>query len=348
MTGLTRRAVAMLALTLTLTAPVSAWAFNPMVHVRPELLSELLSPLKDPIGSALELWRAWENTPEAQGEAVAQEDPFGWELPKRRDWMLIDGDPIVGTPRVHELWHTVGKYQNAFWITKRYQMRRANLEALNPGVDLDGLEVGDQLLVWRRDPSALSESVGKPSSGRLKNGEPLPTGEKYQALWAHRTFGTYYAVSEIVRVMDAYAQRFPWAERLIVGDLSVRRGRKLSPHVSHRSGRDLDISYPRRTDPPNYRRFHPIPRRDLDPERTLWLLRAFLDRGHVEYVFIDRPIQRMLYYEAKRQGAPAEWLAAVFQYPRRVGTRAIVRTSKGHDDHMHIRWHCQPTDTRCF
>ena len=154
MTGLTRRALATLALTLTLTAPMNAWALNPMIHVRPELLSELLSPLKDPIGSALELWRSWESAPDTRVEALTQEDPFGWELPKRRGWMVIDGNPIVGTPRVHELWHTVGKHQNASWITKRYQMRRAKLAKLNPDVDLDEVGVGVGR-AWERDGLAV-------------------------------------------------------------------------------------------------------------------------------------------------------------------------------------------------
>jgi murein endopeptidase len=326
-------------------SPAPAQAFSPVVHhVKPGLLVGALE-------HTVRMWATWELDAPALAapdeDAWRAIDAFDWETPTPEDWTMVNGYPVVGTPQVDELWHEVTRFKKLHWIRTRYRLRTRHLRELNPDLDLNALEEGQRLLVWRRDPSKVSQSVGTPSRGWLKNGEPFPSGEKHEVLHAHRAFGTYYAVSELTRVLGAYAERFPWAEKLIVGDLSLRRGRKLSPHVSHKSGRDVDLTYPRRTAPPDYRRFHYIPRRDIDVERTLWLVRAFLQSGMVEYMFIDRPIQRLLYKEAQRQGAPEEWLRAVFQYPYRSGTRAIVRASKGHDDHMHIRWRCQPTDRRC-
>lgn len=332
-------------------ASTPAWSYSPAAHVKPELLVGALEPLLNPLEHTMRFWESWsagELAPaEVDEDAWRRVDAFDWTPPEPTAWTMVGDYPVVGTPRVDELWHTITRFKRLHWVRTRYRLKTRALRALNPDLDLNTLEVGQRLRVWRRDEARISQSVGTPSRGWLKDGEPLPSGEKHKVLHAHRAFGTYYTVSELVRVLGAYAERFPWAERLIVGDLSLRRGRKLSPHMSHRSGRDVDLTYPRRTAPPDYLRFHYIPRRDIDVERTLWLVRAFLASGMVEYMFIDRPIQRLLYREAQRQGATPEWLRAVFQYPARAGTRAIVRASKGHDDHVHIRWRCQPTDRRC-
>jgi hypothetical protein len=167
-------------------------------------------------------------------------------------------------------------------------------------------------------------------------------------LSSHRAFGTYYTVGEIVRVMDAFHRTYPDSETnpLVVGDLSYRHGREIAPHRSHQSGRDADISYPRIDRPPTYRHFHGFPSYKLDVERTFWLLREFIRGGHVEYIFVDRDWQRLLYREAKRQGAPEGWVERVFQYPG-WASRGIIRDSPGHHDHFHIRFRCQHTDRWC-
>lgn len=270
-----------------------------------------------------------------------------WDVPERATWTLIDGYPVVGTPQVDELTVTLEKPAHTqYWLRHRYQASRAELEEWNPELDLLDLEVGQEVVVWRRDPEAIARGQGSPNRGRLRDGEPLPLAEKYEVLRRHRAFGTYYAVSEIKRVFDAYAEAYPDAHPVMIGDLSFRRGRRIRPHVSHQSGRDVDITYPRLTPPAHYRHFQHISRRDLDPERTLWLVREFVSSGMVQYIFMDRWVQRLVYKEAERQGAPQEWLDAVFEYPG-YGGRAIVRRSRGHDDHMHIRFWCQPTDRWC-
>ena len=270
-----------------------------------------------------------------------------WVIPERAAWTFVDGYPIVGTPRVEELYHTITRYRDARWVRQRYKLDNEALGTLNPDVDLNALEEGDELLVWRLDSSTVSEGLGAPNRGRLRYAEPLPLADKYVVLHRHRSFGTYYAVSEIKRVFDAYAEAYPDAEPVMMGDLSFRTGRRIKPHLSHQTGRDVDITYPRFSPPPNFNRFHYISRRDLDAQRTLWLVREFVASGMVEYIFMDRWVQRLVYKEAQRQGAPQEWLDAVFEYPG-WGGKALVRRSKGHDDHMHIRFWCQKeTDRWC-
>jgi len=233
------------------------------------------------------------------------------------------------------------------WVRQRSALTAGERAELNPDLDIATLSSGEEVCVWTREPGAIAHGVGRPDRGRLRNGEPLPAGEKYHILFQHRAFGTYHTVSEIVRVMEAYAQAYPGAERVIVGDLSYPDGKRIRPHLSHQTGRDVDITYPRDGEPRNYERFHPIRLRHLDVERTFFMIHTFIAGGMVEYIFIDRPIQKLLYEEAKRHGATDEWLEHVFQYPRYSGTRALIRRAKGHDDHMHIRFICQPSDRRC-
>jgi hypothetical protein len=56
------------------------------------------------------------------------------------------------------------------------------------------------------------------------------------------------------------------------------------------------------------------------------------------YDFMDYYIQRMLYERAKAGGMRGDELEELFQYPRGKGrARGIIRASKGHDDHFHVR-----------
>jgi hypothetical protein len=271
-----------------------------------------------------------------------------WKLPEQRTAEAFASEQLPRAPRpVDELWHTVGERESKYRIREMYRGRLSRYEELNPGVDFDNLEHGQQIKVWERRTDLASHSIGVPHRGRLFNGEPLAPGENYVILYQHRTFGAPHAVAEIQRVLDTYGEQFPGAHPLMVGDISFRTGRHIRPHRSHQSGRDVDISYPRYNPPPNFKRFHHVRRRNLDVEKTFWLMKSFIDGGYVEYVFMDRYFQRLLIEEARRQGAPEEWIDAVFQYPHWSGGKAIIRHARGHKNHFHIRFKCHPSDRRC-
>lgn len=280
------------------------------------------------------------------GEVSYQE--LIWPLPQAQPWPVDEeGRPRVETRRLDELWHEVQPGERAPRLRTMYRLTKKQLEELNPELDLSRLEVGQKVLVWRRDADGIGRSLGSPQKGRQIYSEPVPPSEHYVLLYPYRSFGTYYTVSEIVRSMDAYYETFPNAAPLIVGDISFRTGRHINPHKSHQAGRDVDITLPRQHEPDEYNRFHHVRRDNLDAERTLWLLTNFIDGGHVQYIFLDWYHQRTLWRLAKEQGAPAEWLEEVFQYPRRT-RQGIIRHSPGHRGHFHVRFYCQDTDTRCY
>jgi hypothetical protein len=271
-----------------------------------------------------------------------------WSVPPEgSSWPMKDGEPVVETKELDELWHTVERGQSAHRIRHMFRVSRDQLERWNPDVDFDDLEQGQRILVWKRTTDRVSKSYGYPHRGRLFRGEPLPPSDNYEILYPYRTFGTYYTISEVRRVLGDYYERYPDAHPLMVGDISFRTGRAISPHKSHKTGRDVDISYPRKNDPPSLERFHYVRRDELDVKKTLALMKSFIDGGQVEYVFMDRWFQRMLREEALRQGATEEWVDAVFQYPHWSGGTAIIRHSGGHRNHFHLRFKCQETDYRC-
>ena len=270
-----------------------------------------------------------------------------WPMLERRAWPLDEeGRPVVTTRREEERWHQIQPGESLRRLRNIYRKTTAQLQELNPEVDLSALKVGDELRVWRRSEEGIAQSRGRPQSGRLIYGEPLPLSENYIVLFPYRAFGTHYTVSEVVRILDGYYETFPQADPLMVGDISFRTGRHINPHNSHQAGRDVDITLPRLSPPPNYQRFHHVRRDQLDAERTLWLLTKLLEGGYVQHIFLDWHHQRTLYRLAREQGAPEEWLREVFEFPYR-GGRGIIRHARGHRGHFHIRFACQETDRWC-
>jgi murein endopeptidase len=271
-----------------------------------------------------------------------------WSVPDAdKVWPTHDESPVIQTKQIDELWHTVEPGQTLHRLRQMYKVSTYQLRTLNPNINLGALDAGERLQVWKRDDEAVSASYGAASRGRLYNAEPLPDDEKYVVLYPHRTFGTYYTVSEVRRILDNFYEAYPRAHKLMIGDISFRRGRGMHPHKSHRSGRDIDISYPRLDAPPTYRRFHYVRRDELDVKKTLSLIKDLIDGGHVEYIFMDRWFQKMLRKEALAQGATKKWAQAVFQYPDWHGGTALIRHASGHRNHFHIRFKCQSTDRRC-
>lgn len=284
--------------------------------------------------------------PQVLGQLADQARSRIWSLPDDKTWPTDNrGRPIVETAQVDRLHHPVQPGETVDRITTKYRISRTRLAELNPGTDLSNLVEDQRLVVWERD-DRNSVSYGASDWGRLRHSEPLPPDDDYEILFMHRIFGTYYTVSETRRVLTNYYEKFPDAHKLIIGDISFRKGGAISPHHSHQTGRDIDISYPRRDPPPTLRQFNHVSRGELDVDQTLYLLKTLLDRGYVDSIFMDRSFQKKLYREAERRGAPDSWLEQVFEYPD-WGSEAIVQHSPGHRNHLHIRFRCQPTDRRC-
>ena len=155
----------------------------------------------------------------------------------------------------------------------------------------------------------------------------------------HLAFGTAKTVSLIEKAIARYKKKVGRAPKVHVGDISKRGGGALHPHVSHNSGRDVDIGYVLTGDHANRTRFSGVNRDNLDVPRTWALVKSFLDTHEVLYIFMDYSLQKTLYDYARSQGVSEYELDELFQYPRGRGrSHGIVRHWPSHKHHFHVRF----------
>lgn len=230
-------------------------------------------------------------------------------------------------PQRYRTTHVVRRGENLNKIAAKYKMSRRMLRGLNPKVKR-----------WLRAGQRLTVIVDGPDPNREGRGlVQLHSGPGYIVRNPKRAFGTMLAVSTMIEVFADYHRRHPKAAPLRVDDISREEGGKLKPHVSHRTGRDVDIRYPLKVPTRAYVKARPS---TLDVRRTWELIERFLDTEDVIYVFVDYRLQRVLYEYAKnKRGLSEEKLKSYFQYPRRrTAMTGIIRHEPGHATHMHVRF----------
>lgn len=196
------------------------------------------------------------------------------------------------------------------------------------------------------------QSVGKPWHGKLTRAARLPEGKGYLIRRPERAYGTRRLVDLVRDSIKAVRKDHPKLHTLAVGDLSARRGGKISEHASHQSGRDVDVGFFFTRRPAGYPdQFVVGTAGNLDLPATWDLLVAFArtaDRpGGVAAIFLDYDLQGVLYEWAKDRGVSAGYLDRLFQYPDGKRGSGLVRHEPHHDDHFHIRIHCPPGDAGC-
>ena len=152
-------------------------------------------------------------------------------------------------------------------------------------------------------------------------------------------WGTPRTVHLLRETARLYTRRFHDGPPVRIGDISKKEGGPFPPHVSHQTGRDVDIGYVLHGAQSEVTRFVPATARNLDRARTWALVDALLSTDGVSHVFMDYEIQAMLYEHAKAEGVAPERLARLFQYPHgRYAWNGIIRHWKGHHDHLHVRF----------
>ncbi len=199
-----------------------------------------------------------------------------------------------------------------------------------------------------------SRSIGVPDRGRLTAGVELTDDahivrrDGRRAAW----YGTRELV-EVIRHGAAEVARAHPGPRLVVGDLSAERGGRLSPHRSHRSGRDADLGFyllgedGSSVEAPQFVRLARNgcgrlrdQRYCFDAARNWALLVALVTHpvARVQYILVSPDIRARVLAEGERRGAPAELLERV-----RVAT-APHSGSHSHRSHFHLRIYCAPDD----
>lgn len=256
---------------------------------------------------------------------------------------------VAAHERFHEIFWTVPEETSADSLAGKWGIKFGALAEMNPGLTA-GVRVpeGTKLRVYRFDPEHPTMSIGSPNRGKLRNGMPLPEGPGWR-LRVHRprTFGTTHTIAALVDAFETFGRQYPDGPKIRVGEIAKRNGGRVPPHSSHRSGRDIDIGYIFRGIDDGEHRWKYMNVHNFDAEKNWALVQAILASDQVQTIYIAKKLQKLLHKEAAKHLGQAE-LTALFEYPRSPGSAtAKIQHWRGHANHMHVRFNCEPGNRRC-
>lgn len=208
---------------------------------------------------------------------------------------------------------------------------------------------GEQLRVFKHDDDAPPRSVGAPNRGKLQRGIPLPEGDAWRLRQRRaRVYGNTVMVSSLLQAFEAYDAAYPDGPEIRLGDLSDRNGGRLSPHVSHRSGRDVDIGYIIHPDKRGERYWQNAKEDSFDVEKNWYLVKALIETGNVQQIFMSARLQAMLMPLAEKE-LSEDQLARYFRKANPdPSSPSVIKHWRGHLDHMHVRFTCEAENRRCI
>lgn len=214
-----------------------------------------------------------------------------------------------------------------------------------------GTSWGSDLSLWLDDEPlapeypALSEDERPPLCVHDKIEEPvqLPDLPHLYSRWdPARSWGTSYTVNALVAAAERVQLNKPEADPVIIGDLSIETGGSLEGHLTHRSGRDADVSLYHGD--AEQSAFEDVPPSCLDEETTWLLIDSLLETGRVDYILLDPGLIRRLKAWTLEEGVlTTDEVDAVFPdpaTPRMWELTGIVRPAAHHRNHLHVRFLC--------
>ena len=297
-----------------------------------------------------------EPTPAAETPKVRDVDPEPTE--ETSDVPLGSFDPrpaaaawAKGMKAPKTVKYTVRRGGSLENVANLYKIFHHEIKELNPGVPLEkDLPPKSAVVVYKAGESHdASQSIGLPSNGKLANGVPMVDGPgRVMKMIGWKSFGTANTVAVLDTVLRQWAKT-GHRQPVLVGNMSSRNGGKLSPHSTHQSGRDVDLGYPQVLPSGEELNWRVMNGRNLDAKETWALLSMLVQTGQIEVIYIDREIQKLLheYAVAKNlmsKGALKRWM----EYPAPTGSGSpVIQHVKGHADHMHARFKCQPHEGQC-
>lgn len=230
-------------------------------------------------------------------------------------------------------------------LVRKLKTSEKVLRAIN-GLKGSKLEPGRSLVYLTPATWPPSESVGKCSGGKLVNGEKLPAGPGYSFGSRPNVYGTNETVTLLLDIFGKFKKKYPKGPKLVVGNLSRNTGGALSPHKSHQSGRDVDLGYVIKKEYQPVTHMMNASEKNLDCEKTWFLMESIIKTGKVKYMFVDFEVQRILYEYLVAKKYPKAKLKKYFQYPDR-GSEALIKHVAGHLHHIHLRFVCPKSDKEC-
>ena len=259
---------------------------------------------------------------------------------KVQDWLKLFVKKPVRQRSLVNYWIRRGDTLES--IAVRFEMTPEQILGLN-GKRARVLRPRNSLKIYAYRGSVVSVPLGKPTQGRLYNGEQMPPGNGYIIRNPKESYGTTRTLNHLASIVKEVRRKDWGMPPVVIGDISLKRGGFIKPHKSHQNGMDVDVGYVPK-DPRYTGRYFTVNESRLDIARSFNLIKAFVDTGEVEYIFVSYWVQRMLYRHARKYLSKDE-LKTLFQYPRHRSVRVgMIRDSKGHHDHFHVRF--RSTDQR--
>ncbi|HRI09034.1 MAG TPA: penicillin-insensitive murein endopeptidase, partial [Nannocystaceae bacterium] len=235
-------------------------------------------------------------------------------------------------------------------LALRFQVPEDRIRRFNPDLGSE-LRAGDWIqlrvepknLPAPRKPPELetpdgAAAVGKPGEGELWRGVQLHSNPLYEVRCARHAYGATSAIETLNLAIQHLREVDGYTGTIIVGDMSKEPGGSIKRHLSHQSGRDVDIWLPikggtyRQSDACKQcgTKWCKVSTRgdDVDWDATYKLLRALHTTGRVQYIFLDFPPARA--NEARR--GPAK------------DAVKLVTHMDNHTNHMHVRFKCSEAD----
>jgi penicillin-insensitive murein endopeptidase len=192
-----------------------------------------------------------------------------------------------------------------------------------------------------------SMSLGFTNGGALFNGVQMPRGDGWEVVDPNHAWGTRETVDYLTHCLNEVEQRFPGSAEMYIGHISGRRGGHLSPHVSHQTGRDVDVSYYYLSGQARW--YATAGPNNLDRERSWAFVKALVIDTDVEMILMDRSIQRLLREYAISLREDRHWVDELFEGDGSLPP--LIRHAKGHATHLHVRFYnpvAQETGRRTY
>lgn len=193
-------------------------------------------------------------------------------------------------------------------------------------------------------------SIGKPNRGRLVRGVELPDRpDLYVKRKPDEAYGSTHMVMQTLAAITRFRHESRYKGQVVIGGMSRAKGGRFRPHKSHQSGRDIDIRLPLLRAAEHKKHTTSA---DVDWKATWELMRAFLDTGEVEYIFLEYALQKRIYKVARESGVSREQLDSWLEWPVKIkgrsNKRVIIRHVEGHRTHMHVRIRCGAQEKHCY
>lgn len=199
-----------------------------------------------------------------------------------------------------------------------------------------------------------SESIGQTNNGKLRGALSIDADGDFRGVGfaLHKRRRHIWGVPELVRSIKKcgkYYRKMVGPRRghaIAIGDLSKRHGGPFPPHVSHQSGRDVDVGIIRKKPPKPGVFIHTKPK-DMNLYAQWVVVKCFLDDPQTSMIFIEHSLVKALKGEVerlykKRRSKLRKYLSF---FPG--GKRRVIHGDNDHRSHMHVRIKCPKRHRRC-